>query len=574
MKKSVIKFFVICLVIFSFNFSFAQTSPIEGVSPVLISVSEPGGPSFNSCYRGANEPIFYEPTTGYLIATWYLGYPSSDPDPRRITAAVSLDGGQSWTVQENVNLGVGANMNGYYPTCKGNAQNPILVYRNMSTSDANIVAQPVLSTDAGGWGVGLWYNTFIDNIGTADTVLDIRYYSLTMAPDNPNLWLIGAYHNSSAAPGEYLVVYRSEDAGASWSRPIRWASALTGDAGSDNYIIDLSTSTTCVELVTGNKAYAVGLGQYYSDDDLWRLIISTSSDGGKTWSKPSIIPGTDALDYGNGRLGRNFHSILDKNENLHIFAIGVDTLDATEQVCTWDFRFDGTVWNINRFVYPQLIDEGIVARNPNNSTWPMNNASVGPDGAMYYAYCDVTDTTGASGNTNLYQYKMFVMMSEDNGTSWKGPLAVLEDWSGRGNPNGMARSTSDKVHIIFREYDAVVDADSCYYMGIPTEKIKALLTSVDQAILVKTPLSYQLYQNYPNPFNPTTTIRFDLMEQAHVTIKIFNELGQEITTLLDRTEEAGFKGVTWDASGFPSGVYFYQLKAGSYFETKKMVLAR
>ena len=113
------------------------------------------------------------------------------------------------------------------------------------------------------------------------------------------------------------------------------------------------------------------------------------------------------------------------------------------------------------------------------------------------------------------------------------------------------------------------------YLGVPTDSVKANLpTSVGDAIKMITPTDYKLEQNYPNPFNPVTNIRFNLKETCHVTLKIYNELGQEVTTLLDRTETAGFKGVTWNASNMPSGIYFYKLTAGDYTETKKMVLSK
>jgi len=577
MRKGMILFAVACLLAMS-GVGLGQRCPIPGVTPVLVTISPSGGPSFNSCYRGGNEVIYYEPTTGNLIATWYWAYASPDPDPRRITAAISTDGGQTWTLHENINLGVGSVMNAYYPTLKGNASTPIIIYRNVSTANsATMKGQPTLAMDLLGWNMGGWVNTFIDQTASSDNILDMRYYSIAIAPDNPNLWLVGAYHHPGTtsapqAPGEYLLVYRSEDGGATWSPPIRWASACAADVGQPNYVIDLSTSSTLVELGSNNKAYAAGLGQYYSDDDLWRIIYSTSNDGGATWSSPALIPGADFLDFGNGRLGRNITSLMDGAGNFHVFAIGADTSEGTpQQVCAWDFRYDGTLWNINRFVYPQLIPEGIVALNPKNSAWPMNNAALGPDGTLYYSYIDVVDTTGAAGDQYKYKYKMFVMVSSDNGTTWKGPVAVVQNWSGRGNPNGMAKNASDKLHIIFREY--VGGVDSLYYVGVPTKEVKARTAVMEQTKGVA-PSSFALYQNFPNPFNPTTSIRFDLKEQSHVTLTVYNERGQEVARLIDRVESPGMKGVVWDAGGLPSGVYFYTLRAGNFVATRKMTLAR
>jgi len=99
------------------------------------------------------------------------------------------------------------------------------------------------------------------------------------------------------------------------------------------------------------------------------------------------------------------------------------------------------------------------------------------------------------------------------------------------------------------------------------------------------PEAYKLYQNYPNPFNPTTMIQFDVPEEAYVTLKIYNLLGQEVATLLDHelmTE--GTQEVEFDATGFASGVYFYRLSAegisneegslGTFQTVKKMILMK
>ncbi len=87
------------------------------------------------------------------------------------------------------------------------------------------------------------------------------------------------------------------------------------------------------------------------------------------------------------------------------------------------------------------------------------------------------------------------------------------------------------------------------------------------------PSAFTLSQNYPNPFNPSTLISYQLAKSAHVTLKIFNALGQEVQTLVDEEKVAGDHQVEWNASG-PSGVYFYVLRAGDVSTTKKMILLR
>ena len=88
------------------------------------------------------------------------------------------------------------------------------------------------------------------------------------------------------------------------------------------------------------------------------------------------------------------------------------------------------------------------------------------------------------------------------------------------------------------------------------------------------PASCSLAQNYPNPFNPATTITYTLPAAAHVTLKVFDLLGQEVATLVDRPEPAGINSVRFDASRLSSGTYYYRIAAGSYVATRQMLLIR
>jgi len=91
--------------------------------------------------------------------------------------------------------------------------------------------------------------------------------------------------------------------------------------------------------------------------------------------------------------------------------------------------------------------------------------------------------------------------------------------------------------------------------------------------------NYSLNQNYPNPFNPSTKIKYQIPELSFVTLKLYDVLGNEITTLVNEEKPAGKYEVEFNSRGLihqtlPSGIYFYQLKAGSFIETKKMLMLK
>jgi len=88
------------------------------------------------------------------------------------------------------------------------------------------------------------------------------------------------------------------------------------------------------------------------------------------------------------------------------------------------------------------------------------------------------------------------------------------------------------------------------------------------------PKQYLLNQNYPNPFNPSTTIHFELPRAAHVILKVYNILGEEVVTLIDEEKAAGKYDIQFEGARFTSGVYFYRLTSGDFVSTKKLILIK
>ena len=106
--------------------------------------------------------------------------------------------------------------------------------------------------------------------------------------------------------------------------------------------------------------------------------------------------------------------------------------------------------------------------------------------------------------------------------------------------------------------------------------VVGVLSTEDGAMI---PTEFALHQNYPNPFNPVTSIQYDLPEASNVQIVIYDLLGRQVTTLINRFEDPGYKQVIWNATnnqGQPvgAGVYFYKIQAGNFHQTKKMVLLK
>ena len=88
------------------------------------------------------------------------------------------------------------------------------------------------------------------------------------------------------------------------------------------------------------------------------------------------------------------------------------------------------------------------------------------------------------------------------------------------------------------------------------------------------PTEFALMQNYPNPFNPSTTIRYDLPKATHVTLKIYDIMGQQVAELVSQKHNAGVYEIVWNAKGIASSVYFYHITAGDFTSVRKLILMK
>ncbi|GEM_PF-1410424 len=134
----------------------------------------------------------------------------------------------------------------------------------------------------------------------------------------------------------------------------------------------------------------------------------------------------------------------------------------------------------------------------------------------------------------------------------------------------------DKTIIRFSLQNAVAnDANGApIQLALQSASTTVMTTAIVSHEALFIPTEYRLEQNHPNPFNPATTIRFALPHSAHVTLRIFDLVGREIATLVDDELAAGRHETRWEANGVESGVYLYQLRAGEFVETKRLLVVK
>jgi hypothetical protein len=147
-------------------------------------------------------------------------------------------------------------------------------------------------------------------------------------------------------------------------------------------------------------------------------------------------------------------------------------------------------------------------------------------------------------------------------------LAICDTINKQMNPMIVSNGNLGAI-IVWQDYRSGNNFD-IYMNGFDTTGI---ITSIGNNGKVN-PTDYALLQNYPNPFNPVTVINYQLPKTSNVKLSIYNALGQEVSTLVNELQNAGDYKVEWNASAYPSGVYFYHLEAGSFVSNKKMMLIK
>ena len=171
---------------------------------------------------------------------------------------------------------------------------------------------------------------------------------------------------------------------------------------------------------------------------------------------------------------------------------------------------------------------------------------------------------------------------------WIDYITVSPDSAATISPSALLLKPGESRALTFRIRPRLITQNGYYTMGImidsrfgigKTHFEKAILFEIRGTLAVgeepgAVPEEFVLGQNYPNPFNPSTTIRYGLPNRSHVTLTVFNTLGQQVAVLQNGDQEAGYHEVKFGGSGLSSGVYFYRIEAGSFVQTHKLLLLR
>jgi len=228
-------------------------------------------------------------------------------------------------------------------------------------------------------------------------------------------------------------------------------------------------------------------------------------------------------------------------------------------------------------------DDGYYASDGRVYTGGLSHLVFDSDNRPHVIFSDVASAHWGIGGTNRLslgniRYGVFDDGAWDIRTIYSQPLP-LSFYNGF-EMHGMCLIVSDltdSIRIIGEELE--VTAAFQYTSNLLYFSFADAPTGVEERPGNLLPDQYRLYQNYPNPFNPVTNIAYNIPTRSHVTIEVYNILGQKIRTLVDETKSAGDYYATWDGDEsygqkVSTGIYFYRFQSGDFVETKKMILLK
>ena len=516
------------------------------------SVTQPGMLGYYTDGRG--------PATGQGSYDWCIAVSPADVNTifiGGITTWKSVDGGVSWTAN---NAWTGSNVYNTSGAPVVHADKHALIYQSNTV---------LFEGNDGGI-----YKTV--NGGT-------NWTDLSNGLVISQLYRIGVSQTSSN-----LVIAGLQDNGSKLRNNTAWSDVTGGDGM--ECIIDHTNS---------NYMYATYVkGEIYRNEDGFSTstttTISANIPGGQpagAWVTPYVIsPNNSATLFAGydkvwktvdrGDSWTSASQVLSAGDKLRSLAIAPsnpNVLYAADMSNMWKTNDGGaTAWT--QITLPTTVTSVTyiaVKHNDPNVVWITYG---GYDGERIFESVNggTTWTNISAGLPNIpamcvVQYKSI----SDRNVLYLGTDAGVYVKDGANNwtqfSNGLPSTVVPELEIYYNSTEGDRLRAATFGRGLWETPISTTGISV---VSTELPYDYSLGQNYPNPFNPVTKINFQIPSKGNVTMKVFNQLGQEVAVLVNKVMNAGYYTADFDASKLPSGVYFYRLSTGNFTQTKKMMLIK
>jgi hypothetical protein len=385
-----------------------------------------------------------------------------------------------------------------------------------------------------------------------------------MSPVDPNTIYAGTSYSVVTTTGPSMI-YKSTDGGNNWFNS---SNGLPNNPSDINPVCTISISTADPNVLISGLFLNTASGGVY-----------VSTDAGANWIKK--------FNGAPNQVGTLIRSSAIRPLFTDYFFIGLDRNGSHTNIGVWATTNGGDNWfsfNGGAMLDVYIIESLVFNNSGTHTLFAGSSSWVYTDGGIYeYTFSvvpvEMISFTGENENNKITLKWTTATELNNNGFEIERSLDN-KIFVTRGFVKGAGTSTerheysftedalNGKIYYRLKQID--YDGNHSYTNSIEINSICAS--------------SFELYQNYPNPFNPTTKIKFTLpspyqeeglgVRSAMVMLKVYDILGREIATLVNEYKPAGEYEVEFNGNNLPSGIYFYQLKAGSYIETKKAILLK
>ena len=533
------------------------TTTTTSVGPVYAMVIDPSnsdiiytGSSTLGVYKTTDAGITWNSVNTGLLNLAVISLAISASNPQVLYAGTNYgtndgvykttDGGGNWTrlitgIQE-ANRGIQA--------VAVDPANPDVAYIAVFDGVSDATVGLYKTTDGG----NNW-NPSINGIGAIKNFL-----AIAIDPVNSNIVYVGTSFAVATSTGP-STIYKSTDAGANW---VEMNSGIPTDPTDINPVRTITISPDDPNVVIA--------GLFMNSADLLGGLYVTT-DGGASWTRK-----WDGAPQTQNTLLR---SSAIKPGSTQEFYVGLDISTVTN-IGVWGTTDGGDTWfsfNGGTMLSTYQI-RALQFKGTDQPTLYAGCSSTSGAGVYEYTFeiipVEFTSFTAnvVSGNVTLN----WSTATETNNSGFsierKGSNGT---WLTLGFVNGHGNST---VINRYSFTDNSVPVGNFTYRLKQTDYNGSFTYSSEVSVEVLAVNTFTLFQNYPNPFNPSTNIKYRIPSDEYVTLKIFDVLGREAATLVNERQAGGEYTVNFNASQFSSGIYYYALTAGSYTETRKMILVK
>jgi hypothetical protein len=363
--------------------------------------------------------------------------------------------------------------------------------------------------------------------------------------------------NPPATDSSRILLSKSTDGGETWSATVR-IDKLGGDCRDGD-----NTVEGAVPAVGPNGEVYVAWSGPIVRNSQYGILFNKSTDKGQTWLLNPVHvanqPGGWACSIaGIGRANGMPAIVCDLSNGPYRGNIYINYLDSVSGV-DHDVRLiKSTNGGLNWSSVKRVNNDG--AGKEQFFTWMAIDQTTG---YLYFVFYDRRNYS--NNNTDVYMAR-----STDGGDTFTNFVVSSSPFLPSpgtffGDYNGIS-AHAGKIRPIWTKL-----AGSS--LSIWTAMVNEPLTGVENNF-TNIPSKYELSQNYPNPFNPVTSIKYQLPEAGYTILKVYDVLGNEISTLVDGKKKAGNYEVHFEGQNISSGVYYYKLTSGNYSDTKKMILVK